>query len=195
VLFVGLVTSCNDEPSVRSPAPDAASAGVAAPGEGDPAAPARIEPAVGRVLSPAVARALLDGSATDAQRQLAEQDAPVTVAALLAEVGDGDVTVAARAPAAIRALGTAALPGLVDGLTHAQVPARRVAALTLLQWSDELHQQGAAGPVLTALERAREDADPSVRAAATHAFLRATGDTSALDESRAADEAAQRSDH
>ncbi|MFY9344003.1 MAG: hypothetical protein WAT39_16050, partial [Planctomycetota bacterium] len=114
------------------------------------------------------------------------------VAALLDAAANGDDAARGRAPTAIIALGTSALPGLAVGLGHQQVAVRRLAAVTLLQWSDTLRTQGASAPVVAALASARADTDPAVRSAAEHAWRRATGDTTALDQSRASHDAAVR---
>ena len=132
-----------------------------------------------------VAARMLAGTATAADHERAVAHADDAVAELLATAAAAtDVTSRGRAPAAILALGTAALPALARGLAHQDVAQRRIAALTLLQWSDTLHAQRATAPILAALASAREDPDPAVRAAAEHAWRRASGDTTAIDRSR-----------
>lgn len=120
----------------------------------------------------------------------ADERTSIAVAELLAQAATGDAVAMGRAPATILLLGDGALPGLTRGLAHADVRQRRIAALTLLQWSESLAANSNATAVVQALASARDDPDPAVCAAAEHAWRRATGDTTTLDQSRAEHEAA-----
>lgn len=143
------------------------------------------------------------GPAEVAVRLLAQQPDPearraasaamdTTVTALLSAAATGTPAQQGRAPGALLELGTAAWPGLCSALAHRDPVQRRLAALSLLQFRDQLHTADGALAVREALATARADADLSVRAAAEHAWRFATADTSALDASRAADETARR---
>ncbi len=125
-------------------------------------------------------------------RQAALTDVDATVAAVLTTAASGTPAQQGRAPMALQELGTVAWPGLCTALAHRDPVQRRLAALSLLLFRDQLHTADGALAVRAALAAARGDADLSVRAVAEHAWRFATGDTSALDASRAADEAAQR---
>jgi len=145
--------------------------------------------------SPAIsdlAPKLLAGTATATEMDTARRTASAAVAAVIRAAVAGDVTAQGRAPAALAALGDAAVPGLTAALSHRNPRHRRIAALTLLQLGTALHERGDTDAVATALAAARADADPGVAAAAEHALLRITGDTTELDRARAAQQAAER---
>lgn len=143
-------------------------------------------PAVTQTAQPVSAAASTPDPHTQVQAAAATADerASVAVAELLAQAATADAVAMGRAPATILLLGDGALPGLTRGLVHADVRQRRIAALTLLQWSESLAANHDAA-VVQALATARNDPDPAVRAAAEHAWRRATGDTTTLDQSRA----------
>ncbi len=176
-----VLTACGDDPappSAPQPAPRS--------GPDQPAAAAATSASA--AASNAVPEAKPAEAAATAERERAAARALATVADLIATAARGDAVAKGKAPAEIKALGDSALPGLAVAVLHRDVTHRRLAALTLLQW-DAIPAGSAA---ITALERARNDADPAVRAAAEHAWRRATGDSSALDQSRAAHEEAVR---
>lgn len=139
-----------------------------------------------------VAGRLLDPKQDPEARQEALAHVDAAVAAVLTTAASGTPADQGRAPGALLALGTAAWPGLCTALAHRDPVQRRLAALSLLQFREELHTADGSLAVRTALAAARGDADPGVRAAAEHAWRFASGDTSALDASRAAHEAARR---
>ncbi len=149
-------------------------------------------PAVTQTAQPVSAAASTPDPHTQVQAAAATADerASVAVAELLAQAATADAVAMGRAPATILLLGDGALPGLTRGLAHADVRQRRIAALTLLQWSESRDANSNAAAVVQALASARNDPDPAVRAAAEHAWRRATGDTTTLDQSRAEHEAA-----
>lgn len=177
--LLGVFAACGADIAPGAAAAPSAAAEVTPPPAPAAAASARAEAASGPASSPCPDRA----------RTAA--DTATAVGDLLARAAAGDAVSIGQAPAAILALGDGALPGLVQGLAHADVLQRRIAALTLLQWSTALPADRSA--VVDALGRARDDPDPAVRAAAEIAFRRATGDSAALDQSRAAHDAALRS--
>ncbi|MEZ6036225.1 MAG: hypothetical protein R3F29_02010 [Planctomycetota bacterium] len=185
-LLAGLLVACGSE-AAPLPAPRVESAPAPSTDIASPANGSDVERAADQVAD--LSQAGTTPASTAADRET------LAAAARIVQEAAADPVQQAKAPAALRALGAAALPALTASLRAANVTERRIAALTLLQWSDDLHRDGGADDVVAALAAAREDADPAVRAAAEHAYRRATGDTSALDESRAADEAAQRRDH
>lgn len=183
--FVLVLAACGAEPAPMPPAT------VDTPAATTPTAP---PPAPASATLPAVTLAdnLLQGTASATEREQASTNVAATAVLVLRQAAAGDDRLRARAPQVLRDLGTDALPALADRLGSGSVPERRIAALTLLQWSDELHRQGLAAQVSDALRAtvADPDADAAVRAAAEHALRRVRGDTTALDQSRAAHEAA-----
>ncbi|MCB9877749.1 MAG: hypothetical protein H6835_09130 [Planctomycetes bacterium] len=182
-LLAGVLVACGSESAPSSPK------GVqSTPAARAPAA----QPATG--TAPERSNAAAAEQRQDAAPLEASPEAIATARRIVADAATAGPVQQAKAPAALRALGTAALPAVTEALRADDVTSRRIAALTLLQWSDDLHRDGGAGAVVAALTAAREDADPAVRAAVDHALRRATGDTSELDRSRAADEAARRLD-
>lgn len=188
-LLAGLLVACNGE-AAPTPTPRQTAAPTA---RSEPAQPVTgSAPVTGSVAETVATAGGAMGAAGDAGA-----DVRIVAAAqrIIDQAAAADPVQQAKAPAALRALGTAALPALTASLRTENVAARRIAALTLLQWGDDLRHAGAADQVVAALAAARDDADPSVRAAAEHAYRRAVGDTSALDQARAADEAAMRGDH
>lgn len=96
-----------------------------------------------------------------------------------------------HASTAILQFGAAALPGLANGLGHAEVAIRRLAATTALQLAARLPADTPTAPMLAALRAAAEDKDPAVRAAVQHAIRIYSGDTSELDAARQRHEAAE----
>ena len=144
------------------------------------------------LAAPQLAARLLSAEASDADRATAKVSALATVAAVLRAASTGTPAMQGRAPVVIKALGAPALPGLATALADHDPVQRRLAALCLLQLGPEIHTEGNAAAVLPALTAARNDPDLAVRAAAEHAYRLATGDTSALDASRAEHEAALR---
>lgn len=177
-----VLTACGSEPEVPGATPSAPTHGTLQQ--------ARPAVAVGSAAEVFTEPVVATTPSTEQQRAM--QAATATVTGLIAAAATADAATQGRAPATLIALGTDALPGLAHNLTHQNVTHRRIAALTLLQWSDSLQQQNAAAPVVEALAAARNDPDPAVRAAAEHAWRRAIGDTTALEQSRAAHEAAER---
>lgn len=142
-----------------------------------------------------VADRLLQGRVSAADRSTAARSPAAAAAAILLAASKAKPAEQGRAPAALAALGAAALPQIAAALAHQDPGQRRIAALTLLHLGQQLHADGTAKIVLSALDTARGDGDLAVRAAAELAYRRATGDTSALDASRAAHEAVVGRDH
>lgn len=106
--------------------------------------------------------------------------------ALLQRAATGSLTEQGEAPILLAEMGAPALPAIAASLKKGSVPERRIAVLALLNMGRT------AEPVLADLDAARSsDPDPSVRAAAEHAWKRASGDTSDLERQRAAHEAAE----
>jgi len=103
--FVVLLAACGADPVPQAVAPVAVQAAQPAT-----ATPVSADPGLG----PVAAR-LLDGTASTEDRQRAARSATNTVIELLAAAAAGDAPTQGRAPAAISALGTAALPGLAPG--------------------------------------------------------------------------------
>lgn len=193
-VFAGLLVACGTEtapPSSPEPTPTPR---AVAPGD----TPA---PASGHVaLTDATSRPSRRSGEAPGTSLPTDAEATATAAAadalrMLSDAAKASPTEQAKLPAAVRALGIAALPGVAQALATGDVPCRRTAALTVLQWAGELQRDGTGAAVMPALSAARLDADLSVRAAAEHAWRMATGDTSALDQTRAADEAANRPKH
>lgn len=127
----------------------------------------------------------LDGTLPPSAHAVFQREPDAAVAAILDTAARSDPVAQGNAPVLLARLGGKALPGLQRGLAHEDPVQRRVAVLALLQLGR------IAEPAAAALAAARDDADPAVRAAAEHAYRRAIGDTSALDELRRAHEAAQ----
>ncbi|MCC7066045.1 MAG: hypothetical protein IT456_24830 [Planctomycetes bacterium] len=175
------LAACGSDPMPATVAPDAnhTPAQLTAPG----ASVVTVD------LGP-VAERLLQGNSSAADRSTAEQSPAALATAILAAASKAKPAEQGRAPAALGALGAAALPQIAAALVNKDPGQRRIAALTLLHLGPQLHADGTAKVVLSALDTARSDADLAVRAAAELAYQRATGDTSALDASRAAHEAA-----
>lgn len=177
--------ACDADPTPLAPVPPApqglppTSAGTAA------AVRADLDP-------PQLAGRLLEPRPDPEVHRAALAQVDTTVAAVLNAAASGTPAQQGRAPGALRELGTAAWPGLCTALAHRDPVQRRLAALSLLLFREELQTADGALAVREALAAARSDADLSVRAAAEHAWRFATGDTSALEASRAADEAARR---
>jgi hypothetical protein len=185
VLIPWIFAACGNDPAPPPIASPAATTSPTSPTV-EPTAPAA-HADLGQI-----AERLLQGNANAQDRSSANADPAAATLAILQAASKASPIEQGRAPAALCALGAAALPHLASALSNADTGQRRIAALTLLQLGTSLHENGSAGVVLAALAAARNDADLSVRAAAELAYQRATGDTSAIDASRAAHEAAER---
>lgn len=179
------LVACDGDPPPLAPAAAAPTAAPATAASTAQAASVQLDP-------PQLADRLLDARPDPQTRAAALAQVDATVAAVLNAAASGTPAQQGRTPGALLDLGTAAWPGLCTALAHRDPVQRRLAALSLLQFRDQLHTADGALAVRTALAAARDDADLGVRAAAEHAWRFATGDTTALDASRAADEAARR---
>ncbi|MBL8733706.1 MAG: hypothetical protein JNN13_15145 [Planctomycetes bacterium] len=186
--FLLVLAACGAEPAPMPPTT------VDTPAATTSAAPA--VPAATTLPAATLADDLLQGKASATTHEQAAASVAATALEVLRQAAAGDDRMRARAPQVLRGLGPDALPTVSDRLGNGSVTERRLAALTLLQWSDELHRQGLAAQVTDALGAAVDDpaADAAVRAAAEHALRRVRGDTSALDQSRADHDAALRRD-
>jgi len=150
-------------------------------------APVVAEPKVAEPGIETLAARALDGELSAREREQLQAHAGEAVAAVLRSGAAGGVAAQGRAPVVLAQLGAAALPGLEQGLRHEDPLQRRLAVMALLQLGE------VARPAAASLAAARTDPDPTVRAAAELAWKRALGDTSDLDRSRAAHDAAKQS--
>src|SRR5262245_16664656 len=150
-------------------------------------APVVAEPQVADPGIESLAARALGGELSATDRATVQAHTGEAVAAVLRCAAAGDVAAQGRAPVVLAQLGAAALPGLEQGLRHEDPMQRRLAVMALLQLGE------IARPATASLTAARTDPDLTVRAAAELAWKRPIGDTSDVDRSRAALEAAKQS--
>jgi hypothetical protein len=172
LVVVLFLSACGDEPMpVQPPAVPAAVQQPEAP-------QAMLQAPIGADAAAVAALTAKPGEREESMARLRKTGSE-GAKALLQRAATGSLTEQGNAPILLAEMGAPALPALAASLRNGSVPERRIAVLALLNMGRT------AEPVLADLVAARSDPDLSVRAAAEHAWKRASGDTSDVDRQRA----------